>query len=475
MTQRVVNYTYGTGNPVQPNGSIDVRDGIDNLQSFDVFMNADEDTYNQRDGEIVKTLAGAVKSVGIDRVGDFTSGCTVTDRNQGVLYETDGTVFVWLGALHKVGPPASSPETTGGIGPSGWLDIGDASLRGDLAESDGSALIGDVQQDGYVYPNKIPRFADTAGVATLLIPDDPAQRLFINKVCTNPDDFTAVQIARHANYTGGTAGAVGTAVQAKTYVEPTATSTSEWAALFQLDNNAPNNPGGGGPGAGALPQNVAIYGQAQKRSTGATWALCTEINDHLTAGADGATLNHELACSSNGPDNATTPQRNASHVAIGKLLPAGLDLEWGRGYWVSTGAGARVRYAFDNTANVGDSVFHNKGSAALSNSALLRDEGSLVEGINTTLATYSSSRALTMKVGQKIAFDEASSFTLFGSAAAGGIVCTGKMQLNGSFTTTSANTSLTATAGGRTLPATPGGFLNIAIDGVPMRIPYYGA
>lgn len=39
MTQRVVNYTYGTGNPVLPDGSIDVRDGIDNLQSFDIFMN----------------------------------------------------------------------------------------------------------------------------------------------------------------------------------------------------------------------------------------------------------------------------------------------------------------------------------------------------------------------------------------------------------------------------------------------------
>ena len=46
MTQRVVNYTYGTGNSVLPDGSIDVRDGIDNLQSMDVFMNAPEDTYN---------------------------------------------------------------------------------------------------------------------------------------------------------------------------------------------------------------------------------------------------------------------------------------------------------------------------------------------------------------------------------------------------------------------------------------------
>jgi len=149
MTQRVVNYTYGTGNPVLPDGSIDVRDGIDNLQSLDVFMNADEDTYNQRDGGIVKTRAGAVRDIGVQRVGDFTTGCTVTERNQGVLYETDGTIYVWLGALPKVIPPASSPSATGGISPSGdWLDIGDASLRSDLLMADGSTLIGETDYSG---------------------------------------------------------------------------------------------------------------------------------------------------------------------------------------------------------------------------------------------------------------------------------------------------------------------------------------
>lgn len=153
MTQRVVNYTYGTGNPVLPDGSTDVRDGIDNLQSFDIFMNADEDTYNQRDGEIVKTLAGAVRSVGVQRIGDFTAGCTVTARNQGVLYETDGTVYVWIGALPKVVPPASSPATTGGISPSGdWVDVGDASayyrISSELIMADGLSKIGSTSYAG---------------------------------------------------------------------------------------------------------------------------------------------------------------------------------------------------------------------------------------------------------------------------------------------------------------------------------------
>lgn len=141
MTQRVVNYTYGTGNPVLPDGSIDVRDGIDNLQSLDILMNAPEDTYNQRDGEIVQTVAGAIRSIGIPIIGNFTDGCTVTKSSEGVQV-IGGSVYRWSGTLPKVVPPLSSPGTTGGISPSGdWVDVGDASLRGDLSVPGSSVVI----------------------------------------------------------------------------------------------------------------------------------------------------------------------------------------------------------------------------------------------------------------------------------------------------------------------------------------------
>lgn len=142
MTQRVVNYTYGTGNPVLPDGSIDVRDGIDNLQSFDIFMNADEGTYNQRDGGIVPTVAGAIRSIGIPIIGNFTDGCTVTKSSEGVQV-IGGSVYRWSGSLPKVVPPLSTPSGTGGISPSGdWVDVGDASLRSDLSQSSGVDLVG---------------------------------------------------------------------------------------------------------------------------------------------------------------------------------------------------------------------------------------------------------------------------------------------------------------------------------------------
>lgn len=140
MTQRVVNYTYGTGNPVLPDGSIDVRDGIDNLQSFDIFMNAGEDTYNQRDGEIVRTVAGMnnefdaqILNMGFTRVGTFAAGATLTNPRQTLLWDIadggDGQEYGWSGAFHKAVPAASTPASTGGISVGAWICRFDPELR----------------------------------------------------------------------------------------------------------------------------------------------------------------------------------------------------------------------------------------------------------------------------------------------------------------------------------------------------------
>lgn len=114
---------YNTGNPIE---STDVRDLSDNAQNFDLFSLSELDYFPDRLGVNRKTLSKAIRDVGIQRIGDFTVGCTVTERNQGVL-EVGGSVYVWLGALPKVVPPSSTPASTGGIGPSAWLDVGDAS------------------------------------------------------------------------------------------------------------------------------------------------------------------------------------------------------------------------------------------------------------------------------------------------------------------------------------------------------------
>ncbi|MGL5395518.1 MAG: GDSL-type esterase/lipase family protein [Shewanella sp.] len=146
MTQRVVNYTYGTGNPVLPDGSIDVRDGIDNLQSLDVFMNAPEDTYNQRDGGIVSTIAGAnnrfnaqILNMGFTRIGTFAAGATLTNPRQTLLWDVadggDGQEYGWSGAFPKVVPAASTPTSTGGISIGAWISRFDPELRVQVREA----------------------------------------------------------------------------------------------------------------------------------------------------------------------------------------------------------------------------------------------------------------------------------------------------------------------------------------------------
>lgn len=143
MTQRVVNYTYGTGNPVLPDGSIDVRDGIDNLQSFDIFMNADEDTYNQRDGDIVQTVSGALKRTGFKPgSGDFTTGFTVMPGERDIAWydQVSSNWYSYLGFIPTDGYPV--PPGTNPVGSVDWAPRTDELLRAELSLPGGVGLVG---------------------------------------------------------------------------------------------------------------------------------------------------------------------------------------------------------------------------------------------------------------------------------------------------------------------------------------------
>lgn len=116
--------------------------------SRDPDTDAEIDTWMTRRGGLTDTVAGRLKALGIERVGDFTAGCTVTKRNQGVL-QVGGSVYVWMGVIPvggKIIPPNSTPASTGGVGPTGWLDIGDASaysnMLSELAKPIGASRIG---------------------------------------------------------------------------------------------------------------------------------------------------------------------------------------------------------------------------------------------------------------------------------------------------------------------------------------------
>lgn len=134
---------YNTGNPIE---STDVRDMSDNAKNFDLFSLSGNDTFTDRFGINRKTIDGVIRSVGIPIIGNFTTGCTVTDSNQGVQ-EVGGSVYRWKGVLPKLVPPSSTPSGTGGISPSGdWVDVGDASayfrLKNELIQPNGVSLVG---------------------------------------------------------------------------------------------------------------------------------------------------------------------------------------------------------------------------------------------------------------------------------------------------------------------------------------------
>lgn len=133
----MTDYTYNTGNPI---GSTDVRDGVDNLKSFDVLLNSTDDTYQDRLGNTVPTAAGAIKALGPVPVNfTFTTGGTFTSRNQAAKNPPDGNWYGWGGDgfPHDVAP-GTDPTLPG----SGYVPRTDVVLRSDLAANGGASLIG---------------------------------------------------------------------------------------------------------------------------------------------------------------------------------------------------------------------------------------------------------------------------------------------------------------------------------------------
>lgn len=77
------------------------------------------------------------------KVKDFTfsTGYTITDQKQCLLNLVDNKYYQWFGALPKVVPAGSTPETSGGIGASLWVNKLDVTLRAELLSNIGATLI----------------------------------------------------------------------------------------------------------------------------------------------------------------------------------------------------------------------------------------------------------------------------------------------------------------------------------------------
>lgn len=103
---------------------------------------------NQATGQTQKTMPAILRDIGFRPASfDFVSGGTigVNERSVAVLWPLpggDGDWYYWEGTLPKVIPANSTPSTTGGVADGAWRPVGDITLRGQLSQPSGLALIG---------------------------------------------------------------------------------------------------------------------------------------------------------------------------------------------------------------------------------------------------------------------------------------------------------------------------------------------
>jgi hypothetical protein len=112
----------------------------------------------------------------------------------------------------------------------------------------------------------------------------------INKAHGQAGDTANLRIRRVADYTGGAVGYVNSALQVET-TSQNGGNNYEWAGLFLLTNNRDSAHG----------NDVAMYAQSKKNSTGYTWAAVSELIDN-TANPSTSSVTHEFDMRATGTD-----------------------------------------------------------------------------------------------------------------------------------------------------------------------------
>ncbi|WWT40676.1 hypothetical protein [Klebsiella phage 175002] len=94
--------------------------------------------------------ARVLGDIGISLVeGSFESGGTITTRSQALWSISGRKCYTWAGTLPKVVPENSTPESTGGISPTAWVDSSSQALGVLLAGPSGAGRVG-LSQGGTV-------------------------------------------------------------------------------------------------------------------------------------------------------------------------------------------------------------------------------------------------------------------------------------------------------------------------------------
>ncbi|MDE9618401.1 hypothetical protein [Citrobacter portucalensis] len=138
--------------PALPVPSESPRDLKFNAGKIDKFVTSMGWTYTDRFGNKHYTIEGinylaqqvmnAFGYVTLTGV-TFTTGATVSTPNEVLFNPVDNSYYKWTGSFAggpKVVSANSTPESTGGIGPGAWINVGDTALRSELQNGDGSLV-----------------------------------------------------------------------------------------------------------------------------------------------------------------------------------------------------------------------------------------------------------------------------------------------------------------------------------------------
>ncbi|HHZ7690113.1 TPA: hypothetical protein ACWL66_003698 [Morganella morganii] len=135
------------------------RDLKFNSGKIDEFVTSLEHEYKDRFGRCHMTIEGmrwifeqlmerfkvdinqAIIAAGYIPMDSFQQGAEITKRNEILRDETTGEYYRWDGDLPKAVPADSTPQSTGWIGKGAWVSVGDASVRSELKNENGSSLV----------------------------------------------------------------------------------------------------------------------------------------------------------------------------------------------------------------------------------------------------------------------------------------------------------------------------------------------
>lgn len=289
---------------------------------------------------------------------------------------------------------------------------------------------------------------------------------------TDREYNAAVNAYRNAAaVSGGTPGYVNFTVFSKTVTGASETAY-EWGITGVMDNYS------------AAGENVAVYGQGNKRSTGPTWGIVSEARDYTQAANPAYGLvSIEAGIFANDTDNNNT--RVGVDISVGKGVAGGTINTTAVGLRIGpTNADPTQGQIKDGIVLGGNiTVGISHGSSGTWGLYMF---GTNTVGIDLSAGTNTTS-AIRIKAGENIAFDASSTYRLrYSSSGVAGLYYsvsgTDKLAITNAgglilaetiaWTNAYAYTSATAGANGAP-PAQVAGYVKVNIAGVDVKIPYY--